>query len=915
VRITRHRTALALALLLGACSESLTPAERLDEAREQLANGEIRSAIIHVKNALQERPDFVPARVLNGQLHLVTADPATAEKEFAKARALGDASTETQRLLLTSLLQQRKYEEVLQEAKVDADTPATILALVAEANLRLGHVERARRILEQAAERVPDSPEVQLGLAKLEHGVDNKERAQEHLQAALAAAPDDLRTLMFAGDVKLLGGEPETARKYYERALEVAPGHPPALLGMTRACIYMSDPDCAGEPLRELRSVASQYPETQVAAAYVHALKGENDAAMDAARQALSLDSKHAPAQLLLSGLLLQREAYEEAAELIAAFLQRFPDHELAKKRKALIDLKRRDPDAVIASLELIPDEQRDAVSLALLASAYKTKGDNRKSTALVEQAAALDPENSNLQVNLALHRFDSGQEEQALAELERLAKQSQGITEADALLLYKNIQAGRLQEALALTESFQEEVPESGAPLNVRGTIYMSQGRLEDARQEFEAALERDPGHLPAWYNLGTLGLATGDNELAERALAHILEAEPSALRARQLLASLQIRQGRLDDARETLRAAIANHPDQVGPYVLLTTVALQAGDIEEAQSLSAQAIELAPDDTRAKLARARTLIAAGRSGQAITMLEPIVAASPGNVEAAKLLAEQHLAAGENGAARRLVSDLRERFPENASLKLLGARIELADGNADAARIINTQLREDFPNAVTPLIFEGEIAAARAEWSKAVEAFQRALETHASSSTTTKLHQALVRSGREKEADALLDEWLNEHPQDTVVLLARAGHSERVGDAEGAISTYRQVIDVDADNPLALNNIAWLLRDSEPAEALEYAERAFDAAPENPAIQDTYGWLLVRAGRTQQGLRVIRQAAEAQPQDPGVQYHLAVALAESGQRSEAEVLLRRTLREFKAFAERDQAEAYYDSL
>ena len=43
-------------------------------------------------------------------------------------------------------------------------------------------------------------------------------------------------------------------------------------------------------------------------------------------------------------------------------------------------------------------------------------------------------------------------------------------------------------------------------------------------------------------------------------------------------------------------------------------------------------------------------------------------------------------------------------------------------------------------------------------------------------------------------------------------------------------------------DNPLVLNNLAWVAHELKQPNALEYAERANEMAPDNPAIMDTLG-------------------------------------------------------------------------
>jgi len=89
-------------------------------------------------------------------------------------------------------------------------------------------------------------------------------------------------------------------------------------------------------------------------------------------------------------------------------------------------------------------------------------------------------------------------------------------------------------------------------------------------------------------------------------------------------------------------------------------------------------------------------------------------------------------------------------------------------------------------------------------------------------------------------------------------------------------------------DNPLILNNLAYVLGEMGDEQALILAQQAHQLSPETPAINDTLGWILVKNQKVEQSLSYLREAVTRQSQDPTFRYHLAIALNKLGRHREA---------------------------
>jgi tetratricopeptide (TPR) repeat protein len=118
------------------------------------------------------------------------------------------------------------------------------------------------------------------------------------------------------------------------------------------------------------------------------------------------------------------------------------------------------------------------------------------------------------------------------------------------------------------------------------------------------------------------------------------------------------------------------------------------------------------------------------------------------------------------------------------------------------------------------------------------------------------------------------------------------------MGRKKEAVDEYQKVLRLFPNHAMALNNLAYLYveENRNPSQALLYATRAFMLAPHNDSIQDTLGYVLLKNGRTEQGLSMLKKASESSPKNPGILYHLALAYKERGDQAKAVEYLQKAL-------------------
>ena len=118
-----------------------------------------------------------------------------------------------------------------------------------------------------------------------------------------------------------------------------------------------------------------------------------------------------------------------------------------------------------------------------------------------------------------------------------------------------------------------------------------------------------------------------------------------------------------------------------------------------------------------------------------------------------------------------------------------------------------------------------------------------------------------LRQTGQAKAADDVLANWLAKHPEDLDMRLSY-GEALMTHDAAGAEKQFRAVLAKQPYNLSVLNNLAWVLRERDPKNALVYATRAQKLAPNFPAVLDTVGWIKWQLKDRAQTLPMLEQGA-----------------------------------------------------
>ena len=272
--MTNIRTLTTWLVLLFCTTLSVADSNQyLQEAKKYLADGEIKSAVIQLKNALQEDPANIDARLMLGQLYLRLGDGASAEKELKRAIKLRAGKERWQLALGQAYLLQRKYDELLSDIEPDptlsGEAQAAVLTLRGQALLGKRQLEQAREAFEQVLAIKPGHQEAALGLVRADLAGGNLEEGQNKLGRLLGQHPDNVTALILRAELARQSGAQDRALADFDRALELQPANLQALLGRVAIHLAQRQFDLADKDLSALEEKAPGSPILLVAALLV----------------------------------------------------------------------------------------------------------------------------------------------------------------------------------------------------------------------------------------------------------------------------------------------------------------------------------------------------------------------------------------------------------------------------------------------------------------------------------------------------------------------------------------------------------------------------------------------------------------------------------------------------------------------
>ncbi len=584
----------------------------------------------------------------------------------------------------------------------------------------------------------------------------------------------------------------------------------------------------------------------------------EYDSAQAEAVFVLEKDPKNLDALAMLAGAANTPEEVDAVIKRLDGLRAELEARAKFHLALATLYLRKRDPEATERALrEAVTREPQSVEARVSLGNFYTLKGDAAQAERELKRAADLAPVGSTARMRLAEHYLFARRPEEAKKVLEEITQKAPDYLPAWRRLAELALAERKYDDSLkALAPVFKTNSADIDG-LFLRGRVMLAKRDPTEAIGVFHRILKLEPRHAPTRYQLALAHLQAGSTPQAKMELKEATTVAPDFAEAVFLLARLNIQTGAVQPAIEDLERFIAKRPRALVAYDLLGTAYLAKREPAKATETFRRIVALAPRLPQGHYLVGVGLRAEGRLAEAKKAFESTLAMAPGYLEPLGQL---------------VALDLRDKKPD-AALDRVKKQIALMPSSAAAHFLL------------------GQVHGVRREWERAETAYLKAIELeprHAGA--YVQLGNLYAGSGKYDRALARLNEALGLNPKNLGALMLSGVVYERKGDIPKAQDAYQKALALNPRFAPAANNLAILYSEhgGDKEKALQLAQTAKEAAPDDPHISDTLGWLFYQRGVYQRALSLLQESATKLPDNPTVQYHLGMAAYKAGDKEQA---------------------------
>lgn len=418
-------------------------------------------------------------------------------------------------------------------------------------------------------------------------------------------------------------------------------------------------------------------------------------------------------------------------------------------------------------------------------------------------------------------------------------------------------LRRGAADQALAGAQALVEQQPDDLRALRLLAAAQRLSGEAETALATLDRALNLAPEDADLHLERAGLLLQVRDLDRAEAALARSIGLDPNQFPAYIIQSQLALGRGELDDAERLVRTAARIAPEH--PHVVVTEgmIALRRGRPDHALERISQAAQVAPEEPMVRNALGFAYLAKGHLAFAEQAFRGVLQTQPNNLHLRALIAQIVRDEGRPGDAADELAPYLDDPSVGPGLHRLVGELEVDAQRFDAAipRLKHAlALMPGDRRALSALLTAWQSRDDREDARSTLDA---ALATHPHESDLW-LARLGVEGYASDEARAVIDRWIAAMPEHVPAWTARMTALDAGGDAEGAETAARRIVEIEPGHTQAEMRLLDALMQRDPEAAVERLREIEARAPDLAVkrwLRQLRGLALDQAGRADEAV------------------------------------------------------------
>lgn len=500
------------------------------------------------------------------------------------------------------------------------------------------------------------------------------------------------------------------------------------------------------------------------------------------------------------------------------------------------------------------------------------------------EKALVCDQRATHVMRNLAVLLLRMNRPQRALIWLEKIL--ALDPTDLATVSLVAKIYAveGQTTEAVAAYQKFLKLEPDNQQALLLLGTFYAHQRHYAEAKRILEKLLSLDSKSADGYLYLAKLYRELKLPEQAARYYKKSLSLRWSTLTAIEA-ADLLEGMSRYREAEKLYLRMLDEDDANEHARLRLADIYARLGEVDKAVGMLQKLKQYSPEPQQVDLAIGQVLVENERLDEAEVQFKKMIVDYPEFEATRTLLAMVYYEKGDKEEAVKQLAAIPRDSDSYADALVMRVRMLVAMQDFQQAESL---LKEAIKGGVEPL-----------------------------SKMYTLLASLYQKVGRMEEARKIFRQALSLFANDHQVFFEYGIFLDKTGDRQGALKAMQKVLELNPDDPYALNYIGytWADKGVRLEKAERYLQKAVQQLPKDGFVRDSLGWVYFKLGKVDAAISELETASALEPEDPTIAEHLGDACAGKGDTDAAARNYQRAMKFYTEEEKRQEVRAKLQAL